>query len=64
MTKILVFDTLNYAKMLSNVGVVGADVHSAALAGSIIENIYTQSEIDEMFDASLVFIKPLASWVD
>ena len=53
MAKELVFDTLEYARMLSAGGVIGADVHSAALANSIVENIYTKHEVDEMFEASL-----------
>lgn len=53
MNKKLVFDTLNYAKILEQGGIIYSDVHSSALAGAIIENIYVKYEVDSMFNAAL-----------
>ena len=53
MSKKLVFDTLNYAKFLTEGGVEHADVHSAGLANAITQNIYTKNEVEKMFDAAI-----------
>lgn len=50
MSKKLAFDTLNYAKMLTDGGVEHANVHSACLAEAIVQNIYVKGEVDKMIE--------------
>jgi len=53
MRKKILFDTLNYAKMLTNDGVEHADTHSKALSEVLGDNLYSQHETDKMIDAAL-----------
>jgi hypothetical protein len=53
MTKKLAFDTLKYAKFLTEGGVEHADVHSEGLAKAITQNFYTKNEVEKMFDMAI-----------
>ncbi|NNM59973.1 MAG: hypothetical protein HKM04_09190 [Legionellales bacterium] len=53
MSKPIVFDSLSYAKMLDKGGVPHSEVHATALAKALAENLYTQSEVDQMIEAAL-----------
>lgn len=53
MSKKLVFDTLNYAKMLEKGGVEHADIHAASLAEATAQNLYTKDEVEKMVEAAL-----------
>lgn len=46
----LVFDTLNYAKMLENGGVLQSGIHAESLAETLSHNIYIKSEVDKMIE--------------
>ena len=50
MSKKIVFDTLEYAKMLAEGGVEHADIHSSSLATALVQNIYTRDEVDKMIE--------------
>lgn len=52
-TKKLVFDTLQYAKMLSDGGVENSDVHASTLADVLVYNIYTKNEVDMSIENAL-----------
>ena len=53
MSNPIVFDSLSYAKMLDKGGVLHSEVHATALAKALAENLYTQSEVDQMIEAAL-----------
>lgn len=53
MEKKFAFDTLEYAKMLEQGGVTNAQVHSASLAESITQNMFTKPEIEKMFEVTI-----------
>lgn len=53
MSKPIVFDTLNYAKILDKGGVPHSEVHTRALITALSENLYTQTEVDQMIEAAL-----------
>lgn len=46
----LLFDTLNYAKMLERGGISHSDVHAVALADALTQNLYSKNEIEEMIE--------------
>lgn len=46
----LVFDTLKYAKMLTNGGVDQSEVHAESLAEALSHNVYIKSEVDNMLE--------------
>jgi hypothetical protein len=49
----LMFDTLNYAKILDSSGVSHPDVHASALNDVLGQNIYSKNETDTMYEAAL-----------
>lgn len=53
MSKKILFDTLKHAKILESGGVEHADVHAAALAHALADNIYSKHETDTMIEAAL-----------
>ena len=53
MSKPIVFDSLNYAKILDKGGVPHSEVHTRALITALSENLYTQTEVDQMIEAAL-----------
>ena len=50
MTKKVMFDTLHYAKLLKKGGVRQSNVHSAALADVITQNMYTKAEVGNVLE--------------
>lgn len=46
----LIFDTLKYAKMLTNGGVDQSEVHAESLAKALSHNVYIKSEVDNMLE--------------
>lgn len=53
MSKSILFNSLAYATLLGNGGVEHADVHAMALMEALSENLYSQSEVDQMIEAAL-----------
>jgi DNA-binding ferritin-like protein len=49
----ILFDTLNYAKILTNGGVAYAEIHATALSEALDQNIYVKHEVDTMIEAAL-----------
>ena len=53
MTTKLLFDTLNYARLLENGGVGNADVHASSLVTALSQNIYTKDEVDMRIERAI-----------
>ena len=53
MTTKLLFDTLDYARLLKNGDVENADVHAASLAKTLAHNLYTKDEVDMRFEKAI-----------
>lgn len=53
MSEKLLFDTLNYAKMLEKGGVTNSDTHTSALSYALAQNLYTKVEIDQMIENTM-----------
>ncbi len=51
--KKLVFDSLNYAKILASAGIESVDVFAEALVHALSENLYVKYEVDNMIEAAL-----------
>lgn len=49
----LLFDPLDYAKILKNGGVENADIHASSLSQILASNLYTKDEIDMRFEQAL-----------
>ncbi len=50
MTKKVLFDSLNHAKMLERGGISHADVHAEALLVALAQSTYGQCEVDKMIE--------------
>src|SRR5579862_2914746 len=49
----LLFDTLDYARILKNGGVENADIHASSLSQALLGKLYTKDEIDMRFEQAL-----------
>lgn len=53
MTTKLLFDTLNYARILKDGGVENADIHASSLVTALSQNIYTKDEVDVRIERAI-----------
>lgn len=49
----LLFDTLDYAKILQDGGVENADIHATSLVAALSQNLYTKDEVDMRIERAI-----------